>query len=54
MFQLSRSQFPRGVPGLGHSMREKVGQGNSHSDWLADLVKLAEQYIAFFGGLKIS
>ena len=35
-------RFPRGIPGLRLSMRLKVQQGNSHSDWLIEMVQLCE------------
>ena len=38
------AQHPRGKPGLRHSMREKVSQGNSHNDWLADIIAVCEEY----------
>eukprot|EP00435_Cladocopium_sp_Y103_P076331 s94_g92.t1 len=37
------ARFPRGIPGLRHSMRLKVSQGNERNDWLADLVKICEE-----------
>ena len=39
-----RSQrYPRGMPGLRPSMREKVRDGNSHSDFVKDAVEVAEE-----------
>ena len=35
-------QYPRGIPGLRHSMRQRVKEGNSHSDWMRHLVSLVE------------
>eukprot|EP00435_Cladocopium_sp_Y103_P061170 s1087_g22.t2 len=35
-------KYPRGIPGLRSSMRQKVREGNSHSDFLADLVVICE------------
>ncbi len=35
-------KFPRGLPGLRHSMRAKVRAGNSHNDFVKDLVDLCE------------
>lgn len=37
------NRYPRGIPGLGPRMRKKVSEGNSHNDFMADLVKIAEQ-----------
>ena len=37
------ARYPRGIPGLRKSMREKVSQGNRHNDWLADLLELCER-----------
>lgn len=36
-------RFPRGLPGLRLTMRQKVRDGNSHSDFLADLITLCER-----------
>eukprot|EP00438_Fugacium_kawagutii_P003588 Skav221596 [mRNA] locus=scaffold1698:358778:363001:+ [translate_table: standard] len=37
------SRFPRGKPGLSANMRLKVSQGNSHADFLKELIAEAEQ-----------
>ena len=42
------SQFPRGLPGLRHTMRLKVKQGNQHNDHMADLVEIAEQNLIYY------
>ena len=43
------SQFPRGLPNLWRSMQQKVRDGNSHSDFVRDLVEDAEFYVlAYF------
>lgn len=43
------SQFPRGLPNLRRSMQQKVRDGNSHSDFVRDLVEDAELYVlAYF------
>ena len=34
------SDHPRGLPSLSRNMRKKVHDGNSHSDFLADIIKL--------------
>eukprot|EP00438_Fugacium_kawagutii_P012047 Skav218189 [mRNA] locus=scaffold5213:273982:278268:- [translate_table: standard] len=40
---------PRGIAGLSMAMRKKVSDGNSHNDFMADLVKVAiEMDIYFF------
>eukprot|EP00435_Cladocopium_sp_Y103_P050506 s1798_g15.t1 len=36
------SQYPRGLPNLRRSMQQKVKDGNSHSDFVCDLVDDAE------------
>lgn len=36
------SRFPRGIPGLRLSMREKVADGNSHNDFVLELVVTCE------------
>jgi len=36
------SRFPRGIPGLRISMREKVAEGNSHNDFVFELVVTCE------------
>lgn len=36
------SKHPRGIPGLRQSMREKVSEGNCHSDFVKDVVDEAE------------
>jgi len=36
-------QYPRGIPGPRQSMREKVRDGNSHSDCIKDAVDVAEE-----------
>eukprot|EP00438_Fugacium_kawagutii_P011960 Skav219331 [mRNA] locus=scaffold1957:475156:479430:- [translate_table: standard] len=42
-------RFPRGLPGLRAAMRLKVRQGNSHNDFLADLIDVfLECDIGFF------
>ena len=42
------SRFPRGLPGLRHTMRLKVKQGNQHNDYVADLVEMAEQNLVYY------
>ena len=37
------SKHPRGIKGLRPSMRKKVSEGNSHNDYMADLLALCEQ-----------
>eukprot|EP00435_Cladocopium_sp_Y103_P013368 s3434_g3.t1 len=39
------ARFPRGLPGLRLTMREKVREGNSHNDFMADLVELFESCV---------
>ena len=42
-------RFPRGLPGLRPSMRVKVREGNSHNDFVKDLVEICiEQGMAFW------
>ena len=41
-------RFPRGIPGLRHSMRQKVSEGNSHNDFVYDLVIEAESDGVFY------
>ena len=41
-------RFPRGIPGLRHSMRQKVSEGNSHNDFVSDLVTQAESDGLFY------
>lgn len=41
-------RFPRGIPGLRHSMRQKVSEGNSHNDFVHDLVIEAESDGVFY------
>eukprot|EP00435_Cladocopium_sp_Y103_P026206 s860_g6.t1 len=36
------TQYPRGLPGMRATMRQKVREGNSHSDWLIELVELCD------------
>lgn len=36
------SRLPRGMQGLRHSMRQKVSKGNSHNDFMKDVVDAAE------------
>lgn len=33
-------RFPRGLPGFRHTMRKKVADGNSHNDFMIDLVDI--------------
>ena len=43
------SQYPRGLPNLRRSMQQKVRDGNSHSDFVRDMVDDAEVYVlAYF------
>ena len=43
------SRYPRGIPGLRHLMRQKVSDGNSHSDFLHDAVAESEcKSLAYF------
>ena len=37
---IRNSQHPRGIRGLSAKMRQKVSQGNSHNDYMMDLVNL--------------
>ena len=37
------SKYPRGIPGLRQTMRQKVSEGNAHSDFLRDLIGLSEE-----------
>ena len=41
-------RYPRGIPGLRLSMRLKVQQGNSHNDFVKDLVELCLVLELFF------
>ena len=41
-------QFPRGKPGLSSSMRQKVKEGNSHGDFIAELIDDCEVFDVFF------
>ena len=42
------SKFPRGKPGMRRSMRTKVTEGNSHNDFLADVLDICEELCLFF------
>ena len=36
-------RFPRGMPGLRTSMRQKVSEGNSHNDYMRELLEVCEE-----------
>ena len=40
--------YPRGLPGVRASMRLKLQQGNSHNDYVKDLVELAELHGVYY------
>ena len=42
-------RFLRGLPGLSSKMREKIRQGNSHNDFLADLIEHTESLTPVVG-----
>ena len=42
------SQFPRGLPGLRRNIRVKVQQGNSHNDFVYELVVIAEGMSVYY------
>ena len=42
------ARFPRGLPGLRSSMREKVRDRNSHKDFCADLLECFESHGVFY------
>ena len=37
------AQYPRGIPGMRPSMRACVAEGNSHDDYVKELVEVAEE-----------
>ena len=41
-------RFVRGVPWMKPSFKQKVKDGNSHSDYMAELLSLAEQHDVYF------
>ena len=42
------SRFPRGLPGLRRAMRLKVQEGNSHNDFVSELVLIAEDMKVYY------
>ena len=47
LFSGGYARHPRGIPGMRKSMRDKVREGNSHCDWMADVLERCER-----GGLS--
>lgn len=48
------ARHPRGIRGLRASMRKKVSDGNSHNDYMADLLALGETRVESFGAVSVA